>query len=389
MTFERRILLLVAALLVLAVAATSAALTWGARGALLDRTRIEAERAAGRLAHAAALARSVPAEAEAAVAEQMVAQATLAAQFAAAVDAGKLPVKAVADRLKAVADTTVLSDILITDSRGKVVLGSAPGQDFTVTPDGKSAPFYGLLGRNPLVVVQPAFRREDGRTMKSVGVAGADKPRVVQVTADVSRLNEITRRLGLERAVEDALAGGAAAAWVLGGDGTALARGGAAEALLSTAELDAGKAAKGRPQVVDSGGVLTAVAAVEGGGAALVRLPLPGLPVTLWTGLLAGALAVVLGVWAVWLALRRQTEALARLTAAATALENGRFNPFTLDPVRERPDEVGRLARAFRAMAGAIDAREQGLEAELLVRAARLEETAEKLKAEPVVVVEP
>ncbi|WP_448189958.1 HAMP domain-containing protein [Azospirillum sp. sgz301742] len=386
MTFERRILLLVAALLVLAVAATSVALTWGARGALLDRTRAEAERAAGRLAHAAALARTVPAEAEAAVAEQMVAQAALAAQYAASAEAAKLPVKAVADRLKSVVDGTALKDILVTDSRGKVVLGSTPGQDFTFTPDGKTAAFYGLLGRNPAVVVQPAARREDGRTVKSVGVAGVDKPRIVQVTADVSRLSEITRRLGMERAVEDALAGGAVAVWVLGGDTAVLTRGGSAEAQLSRAELDAAKAAKGRPHAVADGGVLTAVAAVEGGGAALVRLPLPGLPMTLWAGLLVGALAVVGGVWAVWLALRRQTEALARLTGAATALENGRFNPFTLDPLRERPDEVGRLARAFRAMAGAIDAREQGLEAELLVRAAKLEETAEKQKGEPAVV---
>lgn len=386
MTFERRILLLVAALLVLAVAATSAALTWGARDAQLDRTRAEAERAAGRLARAAALARIVPAEAEAAVAEQIVAQAALAAQYAASAEAGKMAVKVVTDRLKAVTDTTALKDILVTDSRGKVVLGSTPGLDFTFTPDGRSAAFYGLLGRNPAIVVQPAARREDGRTMKSAGVAGVDKPRIVQVIADVSRLTEITRRLGLERAVEDALAGGAATAWVLGGDSAVLARGGAAEAQLSPVELDAAKAAAARPYSVMDGGDLTAVAAVEGGGAALVRLPLPGLPVPLWAGLLAGALTVVGGVWAVWLALRRQTEALARLTGAATALENGRFNPFTLDPLRERPDEVGRLARAFRAMAGAIDAREQGLEAELLVRAAKLEETAEKLKGEPAVV---
>lgn len=386
MTFERRILLLVAALLVLAVAAPSAVLTWGSHGALLDRTRAEAERAAGRLAHAAALARIVPAEAEAAVAEQIVAQAALAAQYAASAEAAKLPVKAVVDRLKAVADTTALKDILITDSRGKVVLGSTPGLDFTFAPDGRSAAFYGLLGRNPATVVLPAARREDGRTMKSVGVAGVDKPRIVQVSADVSRLTEITRRLGLERAVEDSLAGGAAAVWVVGGDAAVLARGGGAEAQLSPAERDAAKAAAGRPHTVTGGGTLTAVAPVEGGGAALVRLPVPGPPMTLWAGLLAGALAVIGGVWAVWLALRRQTEALARLTGAATALENGRFNPFTLDPLRERPDEVGRLARAFRAMAGAIDAREQGLEAELLVRAARLEETAEKLKAEPAAV---
>ena len=382
MTFERRILLLATGLLVLAVAATAAPLAWGVNGATQARIHAEAERTAARLANAAALARIVPAEAEAALAEQMLAQAALVAQYAASAEAAKLPVKPITDRLKAVTDGTALQDIQITDSRGKVVQGSTPGVDFTFTPDGRGAAFHGLLARNPAVVVQPAAQRADGRTVKSVGIAGVDKPRVVQVTSDVSRLAEITRRLGLERAIEDALAGGATAVWVLGGEGTVLARGGVPEAQLSPAELEAVRGAMARPRTLADGDALSAMAAVEGGGAAVVRLPQPGLPVALWVGLLIGALAVAGGVWAVRLALRRQAAALTTLTAAATALENGRFNPFTLDPLRERPDEVGRLARAFRAMAGAIDAREQGLEAELQLRAAELEQTAEKLKAE-------
>ncbi|HYH38308.1 MAG TPA: HAMP domain-containing protein [Azospirillum sp.] len=383
MTFERRILLLVAGLLALAVAVTAGALTWGVRDAAHGRARAEAEHAARHLAQSAHLIRTLPAEVDAAVTEQIVAQAALVAQYAASAEGAKLPVKPVTDRLKAVTDSTALKDIQVTDSRGKVVLGSAPNLDFTFTPDGKGAAFYGLLSRSPAQVVAPVAKREDGRTVKSVGVAGADKPRIVQVTADVGRVAEIGRRLGtLDRAVADALSGGAAAAWVLGGDAAVLARGGHAEAQLSPAELDAAKGAR-KPAVLTDGGVLTAVAPVEGGGAAVVRVALPGLPSTLWGGLAAGALAVVLGVWAVWLALHRQTAALATLTGAATAMENGRFNPFTLDPLRERPDEVGRLARAFRAMAASIDAREQGLEAELQLRAAKLEETAEKLKAEP------
>lgn len=385
MTFERRILLIVAALLILAAAAPVAAVGWGLRDAALARTRGEVEHAAVRLARSAHLVRSVPAEVEAALTDQILAQAALAAQYAASAEAAKLPVKAVADRLKAVTDSTALKDIQVTDSRGKVVLGSAPNFDFTFTADGKGAAFLGLLSRTPAQVTLPAAKRDDGRLLKSVGVAGADKPRIVQVTAEVGRMTDIARRLGtLDGAAAEALAGGAAAAWVLGGDGTVLGRAGSAEAQLSPGELDAAKGAR-RPVVVRAAGTVSAVAPLDGGGAAVVRMAVPGLPPALWGGLAAGGAALVLGVLAVRAALRRQAAALATLTAAATAMENGRFNPFTLDPLRERPDEVGRLARAFRAMAGAIDAREQGLEAELQLRAAKLEEAAETAKAPPAV----
>jgi len=334
MTFERRFLLLVTGLLVLAVVATAAALTWNGRSALLERTRAEAERSAVRLARATVLAREIPAAAEAAVAEQMVGQAALAAQLAALNEAAKAAPKALSDRLKAVVDSTVITDITVTDSRGKAVSYTAPNGDVTFARDGKGAAFHGLLSRSPPVVVQPAAKRGDGRTVKTVGVAGVDKPRIVQVGADATRLTEIAGRLGLERAVEESLAGGAAAAWVVAADGTVLARGGAADALLSPAELDAAKAASvaRRPQRVEAAGTLSAVAPVDSGGAAVVRLPMPDAPVPLWAGVVAGLLTVGGGSAVVWWVLRREAAALARLTAAATALEAGRFNPSRWTP---------------------------------------------------------
>lgn len=380
MTFERRFLLLVTGLLVLAVVVTVTALSWSAGGALAERARAEAERSAVRLARAAVLAREIPAAAEAAVAEQMVAQAALAGQLAAFGEAAKVAPKAVSDRLRAAIDGSAVAEITVTDSRGKPVsYTAANGGEVSFAPDsGRNAAFHGLLSRTPPVLVQPVDKREDGRIVKTVGVAGTDKPRIIQVSADARRLAEIARRMGLERAVEESLAGGASAAWVVAANGAALARGGAADAQLSPAEQGAAKDAGAvqRPQLVQADGAISAVAPVEGGGVAVVRVPAPVSPVSPWAGILAGLLAVAGGAAVVQWLLRQETAALERLTAAATALEAGRFNPFTLDPLRERPDEVGRLARAFRSMAGSIDAREQGLEAELLMSAARLEEGA-------------
>ncbi len=388
MTFERRFLLLVTGFLVMAVVFTIAVLTWSGRNELMERTRAEAERSAVRLARAAVLARDLPTVAEAAIGEQMVGQAALAAQFAALAEAAKISPKAASDRLKAVIDGSSIIDVTITDSRGKATLYTAPNGDVTFTADGKGAAFHGLLNRNPPVVTQPAARREDGRTIKTVAIAGVDKPRIVQVSADTRRLTEITNSLTLDRAIEDALVGDGAMAWVTAADGAILASGGAPGAQLSARELDAVKAAlvEQRSQMALGGGAISAVTPLDGGGAAIVRLSqpsLPNLPARLWPAALAGLSIVGAGAAVTGEMLRRERAAQARLTAAATALEAGRFNPFTLDPIRDRPDEIGRLARAFRTMAGSIDAREQGFEAELLIRAAKLEKDGEKLEVKP------
>jgi DNA-binding response OmpR family regulator len=56
---------------------------------------------------------------------------------------------------------------------------------------------------------------------------------------------------------------------------------------------------------------------------------------------------------------------------AATAVENGTFDPVTLDTVAARHDTLGQLARVFRRMAREVTAREQALKQE--VRQLRIE----------------
>jgi signal transduction histidine kinase/DNA-binding response OmpR family regulator len=58
---------------------------------------------------------------------------------------------------------------------------------------------------------------------------------------------------------------------------------------------------------------------------------------------------------------RRMTEPVSELTAAAEAIEAGRFDPAALRPLATRPDELGGLAHAFQTMGREIQLREQRL----------------------------
>jgi len=64
-------------------------------------------------------------------------------------------------------------------------------------------------------------------------------------------------------------------------------------------------------------------------------------------------------------------QEVARITAAAAAIETDNFNPETLDGVAGREDELGQLARVFQHMAREVYAREQ-----------RLKQQVEQLKIE-------
>ncbi|WP_245986850.1 PP2C family protein-serine/threonine phosphatase [Azospirillum thermophilum] len=77
-----------------------------------------------------------------------------------------------------------------------------------------------------------------------------------------------------------------------------------------------------------------------------------------------------------------------RLGEAVAAVEAGRFNPFTLNEAMERDDEFGRLSRVFRSMAMQANAREETLDAQLLMRSAELETKTEKLAAAEMLIEE-
>ena len=83
------------------------------------------------------------------------------------------------------AENSGIEEFWITDSSGHAYLTNT-GLEFTFSPDAKKQPqasaFWALLKGQQKVVVQTAQKREiDNRVFKYVGVAGVDKPRIVQV----------------------------------------------------------------------------------------------------------------------------------------------------------------------------------------------------------------
>jgi hypothetical protein len=122
----------------------------------------------------------------------MTGQAMLAAQFVAIAEKAGMTPAQVNAVLKSVAENSAIEEFWITDSAGHAYLTNT-GVDFTFSPDPARQPqgsaFWVLLDGRQKVVVQEARKREiDDRVFKYVGVAGVDKPRIVQVGVSAKNL---------------------------------------------------------------------------------------------------------------------------------------------------------------------------------------------------------
>ena len=115
----------------------------------------------------------------------MVAAAMTAAHYLAAAlkaGTGRSEIETV---LGAVVGRSGMSEFWITDETGRIVFGSEP-MDFVFPrdpdADSQGAPFAALLqGTTDVVIQDPQPRELDGRVFQYVGVAGVDRPRIVQV----------------------------------------------------------------------------------------------------------------------------------------------------------------------------------------------------------------
>jgi hypothetical protein len=135
------------------------------------------------LATGAPLARA--ADCEDIVARHMVGEALLAAYFIADAERAGMSAAQINAALKNIAEKSAIQEFWITDSSGHVYLTNT-GVDFTFSPDPAKQPqasaFWPLITGAQQVVIQEARKREiDNRVFKYVGVAGIDKPRIVQV----------------------------------------------------------------------------------------------------------------------------------------------------------------------------------------------------------------
>ena len=132
------------------------------------------------------------ADCETTVAQHMVGEALLTAHFVAAAEKAGMTQSEINAVLKSVAEKSGIREIWITDSAGHAYLTNT-GVDFTFSPDPGKQPqasaFWPLINGSKDVVVQRAHKREiDEQILNYVGVAGVDKPRIVQVGADAASL---------------------------------------------------------------------------------------------------------------------------------------------------------------------------------------------------------
>ena len=119
------------------------------------------------------------------IARHMVGEALLAAHVVADAEKAGLKPAEINAVLKDIAAKSAIQEFWITDSKGHAYLTNT-GVDFTFSPDPKKQPqasaFWPLLTGAKEVVIQEARKREsDDRVFKYVGVAGIDKPRIVQI----------------------------------------------------------------------------------------------------------------------------------------------------------------------------------------------------------------
>jgi hypothetical protein len=126
------------------------------------------------------------------IARHMVGEAMLAAQFVAAAEKNGTSADAINAVLKDIAAKSAVQEFWITDSSGHAYLTNT-GVDFTFSSDANKQPqasaFWPLITGDKTVVIQNARKREiDNKIFKYVGVAGVDKPRIVQVGVAAANL---------------------------------------------------------------------------------------------------------------------------------------------------------------------------------------------------------
>ncbi len=123
-----------------------------------------------------------------AVSRHMVGQAMLTAHFIAAALKAGMSKDEINAALTRVAAGSAIAEFWISDEQGRIEFTNIPGTSFKFPTDpaakSQAAPFAALLDGSKTVVVQGFQARElDARMFKYVGVAGVDKPRIVQVGA--------------------------------------------------------------------------------------------------------------------------------------------------------------------------------------------------------------
>ena len=399
MRYRTRLVLLVTGLLASAVIVISTLLAWNTRNAVLASAEESGQMVANLLARSAGLANEIPSEVEEMLGSQMVAEARIVAHFIDAAEKANFTPEEINRRLRQLADTTVLDEFWITDEKGHAYLRNID-VDFTFSPSALEQPqahvFWPLLSGKQDQVIQEARQREiDDQHFKYAGVAGVDKSRIVEVGYNAKYLNDLKARVGLGRAVQALLASGDIdAIWVFDTQLSQMAgpevMGPASARFPSELEMQSMRMAldDGHTRSVLLDNALSVIAPIKSEsksiGAALVRIPTDRMWQAVQNQLKIAtiiALAVLgAGFLLSLLLAKRQVAPIEALTAAATSVEERKFDPKSLDAVTQRPDELGRLARVFSGMGQTVLAREEKLDTLVQERTKALAERTEQLE---------
>ena len=369
MTIRTQTLLIVTVLLAAAVLATAGVLGWSARQAVLAETEAQGLVIARLLSRSAAFSAGVMRDVEVAIGEQMVVEATLAAHLVALGEATGVGPKEINRRLKQIADDTVLDEIWITDENGHAYLRNISEIDFTFSPDREKQPqahaFWPLLTGEVKSVVQEARQREvDTHVFKYVGVAGVDKPRIVQVGYHAGLLRQLQQRMGLTRLVNQLVSEGSVSAIrVLDKSGLTVEYAERMQdaKLSEPAEKELANilslAQQGRTQSFLKGSHLEVVAPIgaEGGelkgGAILVTLPTDGLQAAIrnqtWLAIIVSGLVLFFGSVMAIFGARTISKPIADLTEMTRRIAGG---DFTRRLETRAKNEIGVLASSFNEM---------------------------------------
>jgi len=384
MSLQTRILLLVTSLLMVAVVGTTAILTWSNQQAMHEQTEADGQAIASLLARSAGFANQVPADVEDVIADQMIVSARLAAYLLAVAEEGGYTADEITDMMRQVTDSTVLTEMWLTDETGHAYIATDREIDFTFSPDPGEQPqaseFWPLLTGEAATVVQDVQKREaDDGSYKYVGVGGVDKPRIIQLGTSADVLDQISGKMGPARLVDEIVASGRVSSiHIVDRDFTTVAYGGIDPALEQewlrlTPELRRTISA-GNTYSQQAGGMFNVFAPIlddgnEMVGAVMVSLPSTQLDAALRENLrmaiVVAAVVLIVGGLASMALARWVTNPVERLTVAAAAVESNTFDPAAVEAVARRRDGLGQLARVFQRMAQEIQVREARLRAQL------------------------
>lgn len=400
--FTSRLVALVTVLCVGATLMASSLLAWSNYRATLAEAESQGESVARLLARSARLARELPIEVEQILGQHMLVAAELVANFVEAAEKAGYTTDQINERLRKIAEKTILDEVWVTDEKGLAYLHNAEAADFVFSPSAKQQPqaheFWKLLSGEKQSIVQDTRKREiDNEQFKYAGVAGVDKPRIVQVGYNARYLAALTEQIGLPRAIDNLLGSGEIdAIFVFDKDFDLIASPKAGRDRQGSDELSEEEMAPVRA-VIKSGvsrsvaydgklSIISPINGEDGGamGAALIRIPTTRIDsIVAMQFQIAVAIAAMTAAFgaamAVWLA-RRQTAPVIAITNAARNVERRAFAADELANVESRADEIGQLARVFTKMARDFIDREKTLDSLVRERTSALQERNAELE---------